>query len=47
MKVGAKQEGMAGAVLGNTAKELMPVLARAPAPLQLYPRRNTFPGRPG
>lgn len=44
MKVGAKQEGMAGAVLGNTAKELMPVLARAPAPLQLLPSAKYLSG---
>ncbi|MGO2336850.1 lipase family alpha/beta hydrolase [Providencia sp.] len=37
MKVGAAQEGMAGKVLGATAKELMSVLAFAPAPLQLLP----------
>ncbi|QXX84414.1 hypothetical protein J6836_08585 [Providencia sp. R33] len=37
MKVGAAQEGIAGAVLGSTAKELMSVLAFAPAPLQLLP----------
>ncbi|EKT62670.1 lipase family alpha/beta hydrolase [Providencia burhodogranariea] len=37
MKVGAAQEGIAGAVLGATAKELMSVLAFAPAPLQLLP----------
>ncbi|MFP1851070.1 lipase family alpha/beta hydrolase [Lonsdalea quercina] len=46
MKVGAKQEGMAGAVLGNTAKELMPVLARAPAPLQLLPSPKYLSGAP-
>jgi len=46
MKVGAKQEGMAGAVLGNTAKELMPVLARAPAPLQLLPSAKYLSGAP-
>lgn len=46
MKVGAKQEGMAGAVLGNTAKELMPVLARAPAPLQLLPSAKYLFGAP-
>ncbi|MDJ1653396.1 acetyltransferase [Raoultella sp. Ech2A] len=46
MKVGAKQEGMAGAVLGNTAKELMPVLARAPAPLQLLPSAKYLSGSP-
>lgn len=46
MKVGAKQEGMAGAVLGNTAKELMPVLARAPAPLQLLPSAKYLSGKP-
>ncbi|WP_455908694.1 PGAP1-like alpha/beta domain-containing protein, partial [Serratia proteamaculans] len=44
MKVGAKQEGMAGAVLGNTAEELMPVLARAPAPLQLLPSAKYLSG---
>ncbi|QKN81409.1 esterase/lipase family protein [Scandinavium goeteborgense] len=37
MKVGAAQEGPAGAVMGKSAEELMPVLARAPAPLQLLP----------
>ncbi|MDN8541649.1 acetyltransferase [Erwinia sp. BC051422] len=46
MKVGAKQEGMAGAVLGNTAQELMPVLARAPAPLQLLPSAKYLGGAP-
>ncbi|PLV45964.1 acetyltransferase [Erwinia sp. B116] len=46
MKVGAKQEGMAGAVLGNTAQELMPVLARAPAPLQLLPSTKYLNGAP-
>lgn len=46
MKVGAKQEGMAGAVLGNTADELMPVLARAPAPLQLLPSAKYLAGAP-
>ena len=46
MKVGAKQEGMAGAVLGNTAQELMPVLARAPAPLQLLPSAKYLNGAP-
>ncbi|AMB77313.1 lipase family alpha/beta hydrolase [Pantoea ananatis] len=46
MKVGAKQEGLAGAVLGNTAKELMPVLARAPAPLQLLPSAKYLSGAP-
>ncbi|HHK9531815.1 TPA: acetyltransferase, partial [Enterobacter hormaechei] len=46
MKVGAKQEGMAGAVLGNTAEELMPVLARAPAPLQLLPSAKYLSGAP-
>nr|WP_205066507.1 acetyltransferase [Pantoea coffeiphila] len=46
MKVGAKQEGMAGAVLGNSAKELMPVLARAPAPLQLLPSPKYLSGAP-
>ncbi|EPM4252427.1 acetyltransferase [Enterobacter hormaechei] len=44
MKVGAKQEGMAGAVLGNTAEELMPILARAPAPLQLLPSAKYLSG---
>jgi len=37
---------MAGAVLGNTAKELMPVLARAPAPLQLLPSAKYLSGAP-
>ncbi|WJW83218.1 hypothetical protein QU516_07365 [Moellerella wisconsensis] len=37
MKVGAAQEGIAGAVLGSTAEELMSVLAFSPAPLQLLP----------
>lgn len=40
MKVGAEGEGFmgtAGHVLGATGKELMPVLARAPAALQLLP----------
>ena len=37
MTVGAKQEGMPGQVMGSSAKELMPVLARAPGPLQLLP----------
>ena len=46
MKVGARQEGMAGAVLGNTAQELMPVLARAPAPLQLLPSAKYLGGAP-
>ncbi|WP_320710064.1 acetyltransferase [Enterobacter sp. 302C9] len=46
MKVGAKQEVMAGAVLGNTAEELMPVLARAPAPLQLLPSAKYLAGAP-
>lgn len=46
MKVGAKQEGLAGAVLGNTAKELMPVLARASAPLQLLPSAKYLSGSP-
>ncbi|EMW2235138.1 acetyltransferase [Enterobacter hormaechei] len=46
MKVGARQEGMAGAVLGNTAEELMPVLARAPAPLQLLPSAKYLSGAP-
>lgn len=46
MKVGARQEGMAGAVLGNTAEELMPVLARAPAPLQLLPSAKYLAGAP-
>lgn len=46
MKVGAKQEGAAGAVMGNSAKELMPVLARAPAPLQLLPSAKYLSGAP-
>lgn len=37
MKTGAGQEGVAGSVLGDSAAELMPVLARAAAPLQLLP----------
>ncbi|EKT64474.1 lipase family alpha/beta hydrolase [Providencia burhodogranariea] len=37
MKTGAGQEGLPGKVLGATAEELMPVLAFAPAPLQLLP----------
>ena len=37
MKTGAGQEGIAGNVLGVNAKELMPLLARAPGPLQLLP----------
>lgn len=40
MKVGAEGEGLlgtAGHVLGATAEELMPVLAQAPAALQLLP----------
>lgn len=40
MKVGGKQEGLAGIVMGKSAKELMPVLACAPAPLQLLPAPN-------
>lgn len=40
MKVGGKQEGLAGIVMGKSAEELMPVLARAPAPLQLLPAPN-------
>ncbi|WP_272692930.1 lipase family alpha/beta hydrolase, partial [Providencia sp. PROV164] len=40
MKVGRKQEGLAGIVMGKSAEELMPVLARAPAPLQLLPAPN-------
>lgn len=40
MKVGGKQEGPAGIVMGKSAKELMPVLARAAAPLQLLPAPN-------
>ncbi|WP_313079759.1 acetyltransferase [Atlantibacter sp.] len=46
MKVGARQEGMAGTVLGSTAKDLMPVLARAPAPLQLLPSAKYLSGAP-
>ncbi len=46
MKVGAAQEGAAGLVMGKTAKELMPVLARAPAPLQLLPSARYFNGSP-
>jgi len=37
MKTGADKEGIAGKILGATAEQLMPVLARAPAPLQLLP----------
>lgn len=37
MKTGAGKEGNPGKVLGSTAEKLMPVLARAPAPLQLLP----------
>ena len=37
MKTGAGKEGNPGKVLGATAEKLMPVLARAPAPLQLLP----------
>ncbi|WP_273840480.1 MULTISPECIES: triacylglycerol lipase [Providencia] len=37
MKTGAGKEGTAGLVLGKNAEELMPVLAFAPAPLQLLP----------
>lgn len=40
MKVGGKQEGLAGIVMGKSAKELMPVLACAAAPLQLLPAPN-------
>lgn len=40
MKVGGKQEGAAGIVMGKSAEELMPVLARAPAPMQLLPAPN-------
>uniref|UniRef100_UPI0021BD6962 lipase/acyltransferase domain-containing protein n=1 Tax=Yersinia intermedia TaxID=631 RepID=UPI0021BD6962 len=46
MKIGAKQEGMAGIVLGKSAEELMPVLARAPAPLQLLPSEKYISGAP-
>nr|ELR5214863.1 hypothetical protein [Providencia rettgeri] len=37
MKTGAGKEGIPGLVLGKNAEELMPVLAFAPAPLQLLP----------
>lgn len=37
MKTGAGKEGAPGKVLGATAEKLMPVLARAPAALQLLP----------
>ncbi|WP_369308999.1 esterase/lipase family protein [Providencia rettgeri] len=37
MKTGAGKEGTPGKVLGATAEKLMPVLARAPAALQLLP----------
>ncbi|WP_338328101.1 lipase/acyltransferase domain-containing protein [Rosenbergiella nectarea] len=40
MKVGGKQEGLAGIVMGKSAEELMPVLVRAPAALQLLPAPN-------
>lgn len=46
MKVGGAQEGPAGAVMGRTADKLMPVLARAPAPLQLLPSANYCDGAP-
>ena len=46
MKVGGKQEGPAGIVMGKSAEELMPVLARAPAPMQLLPASNYKYGAP-
>jgi pimeloyl-ACP methyl ester carboxylesterase len=46
MKIGAQQEGAAGIVLGKSATELMPVLARAPAPLQLLPSAKYINGAP-
>lgn len=46
MKIGARQEGGAGIVLGKSATELMPVLARAPAPLQLLPSAKYIGGAP-
>ncbi|NGX89988.1 acetyltransferase [Rahnella sp. Lac-M11] len=46
MKIGARQEGAAGIVLGKSATELMPVLARAPAPLQLLPSAKYIDGAP-
>ncbi|KEY58900.1 acetyltransferase [Serratia sp. DD3] len=46
MKIGARQEGAAGKVLGATAKELMPVLAQAPAALQLLPSPKYMNGDP-
>lgn len=46
MNVGAKQEGMAGQVMGNSAEELMPVLAKAPGPLQLLPSPRYKYGAP-
>ncbi len=46
MKVGAAQEGPAGAVMGKSAEELMPVLAKAPAPLQLLPSAKYCNGAP-
>lgn len=46
MKIGARQEGAAGIVLGKSAVELMPVLARAPAPLQLLPSARYLNGAP-
>ncbi len=44
MKTGAGKEGIPGKVLGETAEELMPLLARAPGPLQLLPY-PTYPSR--
>ncbi|OAT48965.1 lipase family alpha/beta hydrolase [Providencia heimbachae] len=44
MKVGGKQEGPAGIVMGKSAEELMPVLARAP--MQLLPASNYKYGAP-
>lgn len=46
MKVGGKQEGAAGIVMGKSAEELMPVLAQSPAPLQLLPAPNYKYGAP-
>lgn len=46
MNVGAKQEGMPGQVMGNSAEDLMPVLARAPGPLQLLPSPRYKYGAP-
>lgn len=44
MKTGAGKEDIPGQVLGGNAEKLMPVLARAPAPLQLLPYPS-YPSR--